>query len=117
MKMNMGRVRRGYHFISFIAEENGMSDPPVPQRSSAENRRHPADGAKHALAGHQHQHHQREHENRDQFVGHYSGSSLILAMSLMNSDMACSSIKRIPMHMMILIGQSSGLHAVGLRSL
>ena len=36
MKMNIGSVRSGYHFISFIAAENGMSDPPVPQRKKAE---------------------------------------------------------------------------------
>src|SRR6056297_681301 len=31
MKMNIGRVSSGYHFISFIAAENGISTPPVPQ--------------------------------------------------------------------------------------
>jgi len=31
MKMNMGSVSSGYHFMSFIAAENGMSSPPTPQ--------------------------------------------------------------------------------------
>ncbi len=35
MKMNIGSVSSGYHFISFIAAENGMSDPPVPHSSMA----------------------------------------------------------------------------------
>ena len=30
MKMNIGRVNSGYHFISFIAEAKGRSVPPVP---------------------------------------------------------------------------------------
>ena len=34
MKMNIGSVRSGYHFISFIAAENGISAPPVPQSMS-----------------------------------------------------------------------------------
>lgn len=36
MKMNIGRVSSGYHFISFMAEANGMSEPPVPHNVSAE---------------------------------------------------------------------------------
>ena len=28
---DIGSVSSGYHFITFIAAENGMSDPPVPQ--------------------------------------------------------------------------------------
>jgi hypothetical protein len=32
MKINIGRVSSGYHFISFIAAENGKSEPPVPYR-------------------------------------------------------------------------------------
>ena len=31
MKMNIGSVSIGYHFISFIAAENGTSTPPTPQ--------------------------------------------------------------------------------------
>ncbi len=31
MKMNIGRVSSGYHFISFMAAEKPRSDPPVPQ--------------------------------------------------------------------------------------
>ena len=34
MKMNIGRVRSGYHFMSFIAAEKGMSTPPVPPQSN-----------------------------------------------------------------------------------
>src|SRR6056297_25607 len=37
MKMNIGRVSSGYHFISFIAAENGISTPPVPQSSTPAN--------------------------------------------------------------------------------
>ncbi len=37
MKMNIGSVRSGYHFISFITPENGMSLPPVPQSNKAES--------------------------------------------------------------------------------
>ena len=33
--MNIGRVRSGYHFISFIAAENAISLPPSPHNSSA----------------------------------------------------------------------------------
>ena len=35
MKMNIGRVSSGYQFISFIADEKGMSEPPVPHRANA----------------------------------------------------------------------------------
>ena len=35
MKMNIGRVRSGYHFMSFMAAANGTSAPPVPQSASA----------------------------------------------------------------------------------
>ena len=31
MKMNIGSVNSGYHFINFMMAENGMSEPPVPQ--------------------------------------------------------------------------------------
>jgi hypothetical protein len=34
MKMNIGRVNSGYHFINFMMAENGMSDPPVPQSAN-----------------------------------------------------------------------------------
>src|SRR6056297_1868168 len=37
MKMNIGRVSSGYHFISFIAAENGISTPPVPQSRTPAN--------------------------------------------------------------------------------
>ena len=33
--MNIGRVSRGYHFMSFIAAEKPISLPPSPQRRSA----------------------------------------------------------------------------------
>jgi hypothetical protein len=35
MKMNIGRVSRGYHFMSFIAALNAISEPPFPQRNRA----------------------------------------------------------------------------------
>ena len=35
MKMNIGSVSNGYHVISFIAAENGMSCPPAPHSASA----------------------------------------------------------------------------------
>jgi hypothetical protein len=35
MKMNIGRVSSGYHFISFIAAENPRSEPPTPQSGIA----------------------------------------------------------------------------------
>ncbi len=31
MKTNIGSVRSAFHFISFMTEENPMSDPPGPQ--------------------------------------------------------------------------------------
>ena len=31
MKINIGNVSSGYHFISFIAAVKGMSEPPTPQ--------------------------------------------------------------------------------------
>ena len=34
MKMNIGRVSSGYHFISFMAAAKGTSTPPVPQSRS-----------------------------------------------------------------------------------
>ena len=34
MKMNIGSVKSGYHFISFIAAEKGRSEPPVPQSAN-----------------------------------------------------------------------------------
>ena len=33
--MNIGRVRSGYHFMSFIAAENAISLPPSPHSASA----------------------------------------------------------------------------------
>jgi hypothetical protein len=33
--MKSGRVSSGYHFINFIAAENGISAPPVPHRAIA----------------------------------------------------------------------------------
>ena len=35
MKMNIGSVSSGYHFISFMAAEKGMSWPPVPHSARA----------------------------------------------------------------------------------
>ena len=35
MKINIGKVKSGYHFINFIADEKGISDPPVPHRVTA----------------------------------------------------------------------------------
>ena len=35
MKMNIGSVSSGYHFISFIAAAKPRSDPPTPQSGSA----------------------------------------------------------------------------------
>ena len=34
MKMNIGSVSSGYHFISFIAAEKPRSDPPTPHSST-----------------------------------------------------------------------------------
>ena len=35
MKMNIGSVSSGYHFISFIAAAKPRSDPPTPHSGSA----------------------------------------------------------------------------------
>ena len=35
MKMNIGRVSSGYHFISFMAEEKARSEPPMPHSGMA----------------------------------------------------------------------------------
>ncbi len=35
MKMNIGSVSSGYHFISFIAAEKPRSEPPTPHSGSA----------------------------------------------------------------------------------
>ena len=34
MKMNIGSVNKGYHFISFIAAEKPMSNPPLSPHSN-----------------------------------------------------------------------------------
>ncbi len=116
MKMNIGRVSSGYHFISFIAAENGMSDPPVPQSISAATAATPPIAAEDAHASQQHQHHQREHEERDHLVGHQISSPRRCAMSLKNSEKACNSISAMPVHITSLIGHITGRQAVGLRS-
>ena len=36
MKINIGNVRSGYHFISFMAEAKGISAPPVPHSTTAD---------------------------------------------------------------------------------
>ncbi len=36
MKINIGSVSSGYQFISFMADEKGISEPPVPHSASAE---------------------------------------------------------------------------------
>ena len=113
MKMNIGSVKSGYHVISFIAAEKPISEPPVPQSSRAEatptkpiapNTRCPVisisiivENIRIAII----------------LVGHQDRSSVaaassiprILAMSLKNSAITWRSIKKIPRHMMILIGQ------------
>ena len=67
-----------------------------------------ADGAEHPLPGQQGQQHRGEHEQGDELWGHVSSSPRAFARSLKKMAMVCSSIIRMPMHIMILIGASGG---------
>ncbi len=104
MKMNIGSVSSGYHFISFMAAENPRSDPPTPHNGMRRRHRDEADRAEHALTGYHHQHHRAEHQDGDHVVGHQMSSPRIFATSRKKKAMAWSSIRNTPTHITILIG-------------
>ena len=75
--------------MSFMAAEKPRSKPPrSPQSRSGGQNRDETDGGEDALAGRQHEHHQREHQDGDELVGHQNSSRRSRKMSLKNSETA-----------------------------
>ena len=120
MKMNIGNVSSGYHFINFIAAENGMSWPPVPQSASAAIAA-TAPIAPKTLWPVNSMTIIRANMNtamNSWLMSRAPSNSrpLIRAMSLKSSDTACKSMRENPSTIMNLIGQMYGRQAVDDRS-
>ena len=83
-----------------------------PPQKQGEEGGYAADGAEDTLSGEQHEHHQREDQQRNQFMTHGIVSPLAFARSLKKVAITCNSISAIPIAMMILIGARGGDHGV-----
>src|SRR5690606_19370333 len=93
------------HLEGLIERHLHGAAAPEPERGCRADK---ADDAKDALPGKQQHHHGGEHEEGDEFGCHVIGLSIACATSRNNCAMTCRSIRKMPMVMATLTGQSTG---------